>query len=420
MDKNNNIKSLLGENTLPSEVMESLQEAFDKRVAAERLAAEETIREEMARRFEADKASLVEAMDLMMTDVATKHASRMDEENQKLIAARKAFREAKKDMQVAFKKRIAEQSEASREFVSEAVKKEVLALREQKKSLVSERLRVAESLEEQRSKLVADYGQRVKKIEEFIVRHVNMEMAELAQDQKALVEARVKLIAEGRKKLKETQDRFIAEAAKKVDRFVTETLNREVSQLHEDLERNRQNMFGRRIFEAVAAEFMTSYLAEGTEIGKRNKVIEGLKTENAEVKRKLDEAARIADQAARKAKLAEDRAARANVMGELLSNLRGEKRAVMEGLMETVKTENLRETFNKLLPSVLSESGRKVATTTNVAPRKALVESRAAVKPSVVVTGDATRANRLFETARSETDDLDSDLQNLIRLAGMK
>ena len=46
-----------------------------------------------------------------------------------------------------------------------------------------------------------------------------------------------------------------------------------MTQLHEDLENNRQNMFGRRIFEAVAAEFMTSYLAEGTEIRKLQSIL---------------------------------------------------------------------------------------------------------------------------------------------------
>ena len=58
------------------------------------------------------------------------------------------------------------------------------------------------------------------------------------------------------------------EAAIKVEKVINTTLKREMTQLHEDLERNRQNMFGRRIFEAVAAEFMTSYLNEGTEIRK--------------------------------------------------------------------------------------------------------------------------------------------------------
>jgi ABC-type phosphate transport system auxiliary subunit len=89
-------------------------------------------------------------------------------------------------------------------------------------------------------------------------------------------------VTEGKKKLAETQKRFVSEAAKKVEGAINETLKREMSQLHEDLERNRQNMFGRRIFEAVAAEFMTSYLAEGTEIRKLQNVLETKEKELAE------------------------------------------------------------------------------------------------------------------------------------------
>lgn len=411
----NTITKILGDSTLPQELVETLQEAFDKRVAEARTEAEESIREEMARRFEQDKNTLVEAMDLMLTDVATKHAAQIAEEAEKFTTARAAFREAKKNIQGAYKARLSEQLGVSRQFVNEAVRKEVLALREAKSALVAERLAVAGALNEQRAALVSDYGRRVQKIEEFITRHVKMELGELAQDQKALVEARVKLVAEGRKKLRETQESFVREAAKKVDRFVTEALSTEIGQLHEDLERNRQNMFGRRIFEAVAAEFMTSYLAEGTEIGKRDKVIEGLKSDVATATRKLAETTATADQAARKARLAEARAQRTTIMSELLSNLRGEKRAVMENLMETVKTDALRDTFNKLLPSVLSESGRKATTAAPAAPRRALAEGRG--DTAKVVTGD--RSTRVFETTTAESAIADEDVQNILRLAGM-
>jgi hypothetical protein len=54
-----------------------------------------------------------------------------------------------------------------------------------------------------------------------------------------------------------------------------------MKQLHEDIEAHRQNDFGRRIFEAVAAEFQTSYLAEGTEMRKLQKVLESKQAEIA-------------------------------------------------------------------------------------------------------------------------------------------
>src|SRR5690606_7656616 len=121
---------------------------------------------------------------------------------------------------------------------------------------------------------------------------------------------KVQLVAEAREKLADTQRQFVKEAAKLVDQKVTETMKVELKQLHEDLERNRQNMFGRRIFEAVATEFMSSYFSEGTEVKKLEKVLESTKTQMQSMQKQLKESQHAIDSANRKAKLAEEAAAR--------------------------------------------------------------------------------------------------------------
>jgi len=108
---------------------------------------------------------------------------------------------------------------------------------------------------------------------------------------------------------------------------------------------------------------------------------------------------------------------RTKVLSELLTNLRGEKRTVMEGMLETVRTDALRPTFNKLLPVVLDEtsSNKPVA-------RKVLQENRVSEKraPTTVVTGDQ-RANRLAEAAEAERmDAVDPDIAQVVRLAGIR
>ena len=117
--------------------------------------------------------------------------------------------------------------------------------------------------------------------------------------------------------------------------MINETLKREMTQLHEDLEKNRQNMFGRRIFEAVAAEYMTSYLTEETEIRKLQDALSTQEQALTETQGKLDEAVKEGQIASRKVRLAEDRAVRTKILGELLTNLRGDKRSVMEGMCST-------------------------------------------------------------------------------------
>lgn len=412
----NTISKLLGESTLPPELLASLQEAFDKRVIEMREQAEATVRAEMAARFEHDKGTLVEAMDRMLSDVVAKHEQEKSAAVAKFMEARKAFREAKSKCMKQYKAKVAESAEASRKFVIEQLRREVTKLREARKGTLAERLRVAESLDEEKARLAAEQAKALKAMESFVVRMTDKELREFHEDKRALVEARVKVVKEAKGRLKETQTRFVKEAAKKVERVIGETLKREMTQLHEDLERNRQNMFGRRIFEAVAAEFMTSYLAEGTEVRKVQKMLETKQKELADAKAKLAEASRLTAEAARKAKLAEERASRSKIMSELLSNLKGEKRAVMEAALDTVKTEALREHFKKLLPVVLNEGIRKATPApTTPAGRKPLVEDRISTKP--VVTGD--RANRLSEAARAERADDAAEMKQVLRLAGL-
>ena len=232
-----------------------------------------------------------------------------------------------------------------------------------------------------------------------------------------MVATRVKLVSESRNRLRTAQTRFVREAAKKVEKAINETLRREMTQLHEDLEKNRQNMFGRRIFEAVAAEFMTSYLAEGTEIRKLQGILQEKEQALGTATSKLDEAMKESQIATRKVRLAEDRAQRTKILGELLNNLRGEKRTIMEGMLETVKTDSLRASFEKLLPVVLNEATRKAP----MPQKKVLTENRAMRErePSATVVTGGQRGNRLAEAADAEALEIDPDIAQVIRLAGI-
>jgi hypothetical protein len=414
------IKNWLGENSkLPAELIGSLQEAFDKKVEEVREQAEMTVREEMSRRYENDKNNLVEAIDRMLTDTIQKHETEKTATVQQFSEARDKFRQAIKESRKVFKTKLEEQNSAARIVVTNKLKEELLKLREAKKALLAEKLKYADKLSAVKENLAVKQQHRFKKIDEFIVRQTEKELKEFFADHKALVSTRLKLVTEGKKQLKETQTRFVKEAAKKVETAINETLKKEMGQLHEDLERNRQNMFGRRIFESVAAEYMTSYLAEGTEIRKLQNALNEQKTQLAEATEKLSEAVKETQAASRKARLAEDRAVRTKTMSELLGNLRGEKRTIMEGMLETVRTDALKNTFQKLLPVVLDETSshkpavaKKVLSETQNRGEKRL--------PTTVVTGDQ-RANRLAEAAEAERIDnaVDPDIAQVVRLAGI-
>lgn len=402
------ISKLLGEGTLPQELITTLQEAFDKKIENVRSDLQVSVREEFAQRYEHDKDNLIEAMNNMLTEVATKHEEEKTKSINEFVEARNAFRAAKKSLTESFKTKLHENTTVSRDLVFKKLSEEVAKLRAEKKKLVDAKLAASDELEEAKKECEDETKKRLKKIDEFVIRQVTKELAELNEDHKALIETRVKLVTESRAKLRETTSNFIKEAAKKVEHVITNTLRGEMTQLHEDLEANRQNMFGRRIFDAVAAEFLTSHLNEGSEINKLQSIVTARDSEMKHLKTKLDEAIQVSQQATRKVKLAEDRAIRNKIMTELLSNIRGEKRSVMEGMLDTVKTEALRETFNRLLPVVTNDKAKAPVTTT-----KKLVENRP-VTNSNIVTGD--RNNILTEDTQKLIND---DSADIIRLAGI-
>lgn len=413
----NTLAKILGESGLSEELIASLQEAFDKKVADQREQVEETIRAEFAARYEHDKGTLVEAMDRMLSDVVEKTEAQKAEEIAKLNEARQKYATAIKEARTHYRSKLKEHVGLSTTFVSTQLAKNLKSLAEARVKLSIKQGKLDEQFEAVKAEVAEQNAARLKKIDEFVVRQVSRELNEFKQDQRALVETRVKFVAESKKKLSETQKRFVKESAAKVDNFITESVKREMTQLHEDLERNRQNSFGRRIFEAVAAEFMTSYLAEGTEIRNLQNVLESKEQELASAKGKLNEAVKALEGVHRKVKLAEDRAVRGKVMNELLSNLRGEKRAVMESMLETTKTEHLRGAFDKFLPVVLNEGVKKPQATKTV-----LSETKAQPRRVVTsVTGD--KANRLTETAQIETevemDDSNDMIAQVVRLAGI-
>ena len=81
------------------------------------------------------------------------------------------------------------------------------------------------------------------------------------------------MIKEGKEVINQTKADFIKTAAKKVEGIMENTIKSELNTLREDIKTAKENTFGRKIFETYAAEFMSSYLNEGTEVSKLNKVV---------------------------------------------------------------------------------------------------------------------------------------------------
>jgi hypothetical protein len=366
------IKPLLESGLINEDIGQQLNEAWEVKLNEARQQVRAELHEEFAQRYEHDRSVMVEALDKMITDHLSDEIREFSEE-------RKSMNEER--IQAQFKLR--ENATKFNDFMVTKLAEEIRELRSDRKV----------QMENQ------------KKLEQFVVHALSREIKEFSQDRQAVVEAKVKLVAEGRKQLEALKARFIAESAKKVSGAVATHLKGELSQLKEDIKLARENNFGRKLFEAFASEFSVTHLSEKAET---RKVLQALAQKNeqlAEATSKLQQAAQIVESKEREVRIIKESTQRAKVMNELLAPLNEEKKQVMKTLLESVQTPKLENAFNKYLPAVLNTGSL------DTSPRKK------ALNESVIV--EAT-GNKTATTKTTEVDDTIVDnVIDIKRLAGL-
>jgi hypothetical protein len=185
-------------------------------------------------------------------------------------------------------------------------------------------------------------------------------------------------------------------------------LKKEISSFRADIKQARENDFGRRIFESFVSEYMTSHLNESGEVRKLQdeiaKLNESLETTKVEaVKQK-----QLTETVERRLNAANDRISRENKLNELLGPLGKKDRAVMEELLQTVKTDKLDEGFKKYIPAVLNENTQTVKTK----------KDRSSLKESVTTAKTGDKKGTI--TQQEEDNNTLAEIQALQRAAGIK
>jgi len=321
---------LLEGTDLSEEMKGSIQEAWESRLSEARDELTAELREEFAQRYEHDKGLIVEAMDNFISTKVTAEVAELAED-----------RKALAEQQVKYRKAISEHAKLLDRFVTQAVANEVKELR-------ADRSRVAE---------------HVSKLDEFVTEQLAEELKEFHDDKKALVEQKVKMVREGKKQLAEAKKDFIKKAANKVEGVVNKVITNEVRSFKEDITKARENDFGRRIFEAFANEYNSSYLNEAKEIKKVQKELAKMGKQLAEAQAQVASHKDATKLVETKLRVAEDKYARKEKLNSLLAPLGKEKKEIMSDLLESVKTENLEKQFDKYLPSVLDGETPRVKKT---------------------------------------------------------
>ena len=330
------LKTLFENDVVSEEIRAQIEEAWDAKVKENRLSATAELREEFAQKYEHDKATMVEAIDAMMTE-------RLSEEVAEFVEDRKQLAEAKAKYAVAMR----ENADLMKKFVSEQLSSEIRELHDDQKH-------IAENFE---------------KLQEFVVEALAKEIAEFHTDKQDLAETKVRLLREAKSHFEKVKTSFIEKSAKLVETTVKKTLTSEISQLKEDIDEARKNDFGRKLFEAFASEYSTSHLNEKSETAKLMKVVAIKDKQLAEANEKAAEANAIVESKEKEIARVVENAQRTNKLNELVGPLNKDQKEIMLDLLESVKTSKLEESFDKYLPAVIN--GKSTP-----AKKKALVEGK--------------------------------------------
>ena len=210
------------------------------------------------------------------------------------------------------------------------------------------------------------------KVEEFLTKEFDELKEDIDKFRDLEVEFAEKLVEE-KEILAQQLGEQLNQLVDKLDAFLEVRLDEEMSELKEDIEDVKKLEFGRKIFEAVEAEFKSF----------RKEDLSTVESDLAEALDKLSDAEnRLAE--IENTRLAE---ARNSKLEELLSPLSGNAREQMKIILSNVATEKLEEAFKVYIGRVLKES--VVETKKDEAQKDNLTESKTVeTKETTLVTGN--------------------------------
>ena len=365
------LKSLFENNVISEEIRESIEAAFETRITEAREEVSQELREEFAQKYEHDKNTMIEAVDRMISEQLSSELVEFADDRKQLA-----------EMKIKYAKKMQADTQVMKEFVTRQLASEVKELHEDQVVMASK------------------FG----KLEQFVVEALAQEITEFYKDKQDLAETKVRLVREGRNEIKKVKQEFVTRAAKMVEGVVSQNLRSEITALKEDIEAARRADFGRKLFEAFAAEYSTSYLNEKSETAKLLKVIDLKDLAMKEAAEAVVKAEQILESKQAEIRTLKESQERKAIMSELLAPLNGEQKSIMGELLEGVRTFKLNESFVKYLPSVINGNAGNTPQ-----KKKALLEAKE-------ITG-----NKISNTNRSSESDLSaSNIVDIRRLAGLK
>ena len=118
------ISKLVESGAISEDVQKSIQEAWDSKIKENKEQVGAELREEFAKRYEHDKANMIEAIDKMMSE-------KLSEEITKFVEDRKALAQEK----IAYKENVGKHSGKLQEFIMQKLSEELKELHTDRKGV---------------------------------------------------------------------------------------------------------------------------------------------------------------------------------------------------------------------------------------------------------------------------------------------
>jgi len=312
----------------------------------------------------------------------------MNELLEKLLKSELLNDESKKELSEAFTKHFEKFSEDQRKKIEEEVKLELT------KKYVEDKAALVEAMDTKMDILVE---KEFAELRDDIERFRNLE-AEYA-----------KKLVESRKEMANAVKQDMSTILEALDAYVEKRLCAEFNELRESIDEVKKEKHGRKILEAIGSEYQKMYP------GKSNDVEKELRAKRKQLQQ--------VSESLREAREALNNEQRNKKMKDLIGNLSGSTKEVMEAILSNVPTDKLDEVYGNYIGRVLTEATNRKANKVSEKDDNVLAENKGATKKieGKVVTGDR---KPLYEDINDLTGTKDnnidkSTLERLRKLSGI-
>lgn len=356
------LEKLLKESKLSDEAKALITEAWNEEKS--QVAAE--IRLEMKERYNEDHKGLVEGLNSLMNSIIEESMQSVYDEKRKLVSDRMKIRESLGTFS---------------DFANKILAEEVKGMRQERNTL----------------------NESMQQFINFSNKILAEELSEFHGEKQKLVEQRIKLIAEGKQQIQEAKKNFVEKASTSVAQFLEESNTKLQTEFLQEIMEARQNMFGRKLFEAFKQEFHAKQFNENSILSKMNSALNESESKMMDMKVKLQEAQEKAALAENRMRIMEDKQARAAIISELTKPLTPVQKRIMENLLESTQTNKLKDDFDRYHKSVLKESADSSHAVVNKQANKVILSE--GVKTH---TGNRTQK---IDNSTLEDDDILADIK---------